>query len=338
MVTRGRGESLNNLVTGGSGFLGSHLVEALVTRGENVRVLVRPTGQLAHLQSLGVELAYGDLADARSLRTAARDIDRVYHCAALAADWGYGWETFRAINAAGTGNLLEAAAEAGVSRFIYVSTSDVYGYPDYPADETAPYRLRGWPYGDTKIEAERLVWAFYRTHGLPVTVVRPVSIYGPRSKSFVLEIVELLKKGSLVHIGRPGKPAGLAYVANVVDVLLRAADSEQSVGQAYNASDGSDISWRQYVERLARIVGVPSPRLVVPHRPAYLAGWLMERAYGALRIDTRPLLTRMAVELWSTDQGFPIEKARRELGYEPQVGFDEGMRRVEAWLREVNAA
>jgi nucleoside-diphosphate-sugar epimerase len=328
---------LNNLVTGGSGFLGSHLVEALVARGENVRVLVRPASQLAHLQSLGVELAYGDLTDAPFLRTAVQGVDRVYHCAALAADWGYSWSTFRAINVTGTGNLLEAAVEAGVSRFIYVSTSDVYGYPDYPADETAPYRLRGWPYGDTKIEAEQRVWALYQKHSLPITVVRPVSIYGPRSNSFVLEIAELLKKGSLLHIGRRGKPAGLAYVTNVVDVLLRAADSEKSIGQAYNASDGSDISWRQYVDQLAKIVGMPSPRLVIPHRPAYLAGWLMERVYGALRIETRPLLTRMAVELWSTDQGFPIEKARRELGYEPEVGFDDGMRRVEAWLREVNA-
>jgi nucleoside-diphosphate-sugar epimerase len=328
---------LNNLVTGGSGFLGSHLVEALAARGENVRVLVRPTSRLAHLEKRRVELAYGDLTDSESLRTAVQGMDRVYHCAALAADWGYSWQTFRAVNVAGTGSLLDAALEAGVKRFVYVSTSDVYGYPDCHADETAPHRLRGWPYGDSKIEAEQLVWAFYHEHGLPITVVRPVSIYGPRSSSFVLQILELLRSGSLVHIGRREKPAGLAYVTNVVDVLLRAAGSARSVGQAYNASDGSSISWRQYVHRLAQIAGVPSPRLAAPYRPAYLAGWLMERIYGALRIKTRPLLTRMAVELWATDQSFPIEKARRELGYEPEVGFDEGMRRVELWLREVKA-
>jgi nucleoside-diphosphate-sugar epimerase len=330
------GGSLNNLVTGGTGFLGSHLIEALAARGESVRALVRPTGKVAHLQSLGVEPAYGDLTDAPSLRAAVRGMERVYHCAALAADWGYGWDAFRAVNVTGTGSLLAAALEAKVSRFVHVSTSDVYGYPDYPADESAPYRRRGWPYGDTKIEAEQLAWTFHREHGLPVTVVRPVSIYGPRSNSFVLEIVALLRSGSLVHIGRRAKPAGLAYVANMVDLLLRAGDSDRSVGQAYNASDGSDISWRQYVERLAAIVGVPNPRRVVPHAPAYLAGWVMERIYAALRIKTRPLLTRMAVELWSTDQGFPIDKARNELGYEPEVDFEEGMRRVEAWLRAVN--
>jgi nucleoside-diphosphate-sugar epimerase len=232
---------------------------------------------------------------------------------------------------------LEVAVEAGVSRFIHVSTTDVYGYPDYPVDEFAPYRPRGWYYGDTKIEGERLVWSYYNERSLPITVVRPVSIYGPRSIALVLDIVDQLKKGSMVHIGKSIKSAGLAYVTNVVDMLIRAAESENSVGQAYNASDGSDITWRQYVDRLAEILGTTSPRVVIPYRLAYLAGWTMEKTYKALRNETRPLLTRMTVELLGTDQGFSINKARRELGYEPKVGFDEGMRQVEIWLRQIGS-
>ncbi|MBN1977697.1 MAG: NAD-dependent epimerase/dehydratase family protein [Anaerolineae bacterium] len=324
------------LVTGGSGFLGSYLVEALVARGARVRALVRPASRVDHLQNLGVDLAQGDLEDAQSLLAAAQGVERVYHCAALAADWG-AWEAFRAANVAGARNLLEAALAAGVGKFVHVSTTDVYGHPDSPVDETAPYRLRGWPYGDTKIEGERLVWDYHRERGLPVTVVRPVNVYGPRSTSFVMEIVDLLKSGSMIHLGGGHNPAGLTYATNVVDVILRAGDSEASVGQAYNASDGSGVTWRQYVDRLAEIVGVPSPRVVLPYRLAYFAGWAMERVYGALRVQTRPLLTRMVVEVFGTDQGFSIEKARRELGYEPQVDFDEGMRRVEAWLRETGA-
>jgi len=327
---------LRDLVTGGSGFLGSHLVEALVARGDNVRVLVRPTSEIIHLQSLGVELAYGDLNDVQSLRTATQGIERVYHCAARAADWG-AWESFHTANVTGVRNLLETAVEAGVSRFIHVSTTDVYGYPDYPVDESAPYRPRGWYYGDTKIDGERLVWSYYYERNLPITVVRPASIYGPRSITLVLDIVDQLKKGSMVHIGKGYKSAGLAYVSNVVDMLLRAAESENSVGQAYNASDGSDITWRQYVDRLAEILGTTSPRVVIPYRLAYLAGWTMEKTYKALRNETRPLLTRMTVELLGTDQGFSINKARRELGYEPKVGFDEGMHQVEIWLRQIGS-
>jgi nucleoside-diphosphate-sugar epimerase len=298
-----------------------------------VRALVRPSSKTEHLESLGVELVHGDLDDVQSLRAAAQGMERVYHCAALAADWG-AWEAFRAANVSGVSNLLQAALGAGVKKFVHVSTTDVYGHPDYPADETAPHRLRGWQYGDTKIQGEQVVWDFYRQHGLPITVVRPVNIYGPRSTTFVLEIVELLKSGSMMHIGQGRKPAGLTYVTNVVDVLIRAADSDNSVGQAYNACDGSDVTWRQYVNRLADVVGAPRPRVVLPYRLAYLAAWAMEKTYGALRIKSRPLLTRMVVELFSTHQGFPIDKARRELGYEPQVDFDEGLRRVQDWLRQ----
>ena len=322
-----------NLVTGASGFLGSHLAEALVARKEEVRAFVRPTSKTLHLEGLGAELAVGDLGDIQSLRRATQGVDRVYHCAALSADWGT-WEAFRAANVLGVRNLLDAALEARVGKFIHVSTADVYGHPDYPAGEDAPFRYRNWPYGDTKIEGEKLVWDYYRRHDLPVTVVRPVNVYGPRSPSIVMEFVNLLKKGSMVQLGSGEKNAGLGYVTNVVDILLRAADSDRSLGQAYNASDGSDITWRQYVARLAEALGVPNPRIAIPYRLAYFLGWLMEKTRSAKRSRIRPLLTRMAVALVGTHQGFPIDKARRELGYEPKVDFDEGMRRVEAWLRD----
>lgn len=323
-----------DLVTGGSGFLGSHLVEALLARGDEVRVLVRPTSKIAHLESLNVQLVYSDLSDSQSVRKAAQGMEHVYHCAALASDWGPR-ENFQAANVAGFRNLLDASLEAGVKKFIHVSTTDVYGHPNYPVDETAPYRLRGWQYGDTKIEGEKLAWAYHREHGLPITIVRPVNIYGPRSTSFVLELAEALKSGDMVHIGKNEHPAGLAYVTNVVDMILLAADSESSVGHAYNASDGSDVTWAQYMDKLAKIIGAPSPRVVIPYRLAYLAGWAMEKIYGALQIQSRPLLTRMMVELFGTNQGFPIDKARRELGYEPRVSFNEGMAQVEIWLRQI---
>lgn len=322
------------LVTGGSGFLGSHLVEALVKRGEQVRALVRPDSKTEHLNQLGIELSPGDLGDIHSLRNAVQNIDMVYHCAALAADWG-SWKDFENTNVVGTRNLLQVALERGVDKFIHISTTDVYGYPDSPVDETAPFRFRGWPYGDTKIKAEETVWEYHRQHGLPITIIRPLNIYGPRSTTFVLEISELLKKNGMVHIGNGLKPAGLVYVTNVVDTILLAADNDISIGQAYHASDGSGITWPQYINRLADILGAAHPRIVIPYRPAYLTGWLMEKIYGALKIAKRPLLTRMAVELVGTDQGFSIEKAQRDLNYTRNVDFEEGMQRVNDWLLQI---
>jgi nucleoside-diphosphate-sugar epimerase len=325
---------LKNLITGGSGFLGGHLAETLVRRGEQVRVLVRSTSKTEHLEPLGVELFPGDLGDIHSLRNATQDIDIVYHCAALAADWG-SWEEFYKINVTGTRNLLQAALERRVDKFIHISTTDVYGFPDSPVDETAPFRFRGWPYGDTKIRAEETVWEYYRQKGLPISVVRPLNIYGPRSTTFVLEIAELLKKGSMVHIGNGLKSAGLVYVTNVVDIILLTTGNDISIGQAYHASDGSNVTWHQYVNRLADIIGAPHPRITLPYRPAYIIGWLMEKIYGTLAVENRPLLTRMAVELVGTDQNFSIEKAQKDLNYRPIVDFEKGMQHVKDWLFQI---
>ena len=325
---------MKNLVTGGSGFLGSHLVDALVKRGENVRALVRPESETEHLAQLGVELYPGNICDIQSLRKATRDVNRVFHCAALAADWGT-WEEFEKINVIGTRNLLQVGLNEQIDKFIHISTTDVYGYPDSPVDETAPFCFRGWPYGDTKIRAEKAVWDYYHQKRLPVTVVRPLNIYGSRSKTFVLEIAELLKKRRVVHIGRDFKTAGLVYVANVVDVILLAADNDISIGQAYHATDGSDVTWPQYISRLADIIGAPPPRFSLPYRPAYAIGWLLEKIYGALAIKNRPLLTRMAVELIGTDQGFSTEKTQKQLNFAPKVDFEEGMQHINDWLLQI---
>lgn len=325
---------IKNLVTGGTGFLGSHLIDALLERGESVTALVRSDSNTAYLERIGVTLAIGDINDIDSIRKATKGVDRIYHCAAMASDWGT-WDVFRKANITGVEHMARAALEANVSKFVHVSTADVYGYPNCPVDEDAPFRLRGWPYGDTKIEGERVIWEYIQKHALPATIIRPGNIYGPRSISFVLEFVDLLKKGDIAHIGKPHQSAGLVYVANVVDMMLKAADNDDSIGQAYNASDGANVTWQEYLDRLATMVGAKSPRLVIPYRLAYSMGWAMETCFRTFRIKTRPLLTRMAVELLAVDQVFLIAKAAEELGYRPEVDFDEGMRRVEAWLCEI---
>ena len=139
----------------------------------------------------------------------------------------------------------------------------------------------------------------------------------------------------MVHIGNGLKSAGLAYVTNVVDVILLTAGSDISIGQAYNASDGSNVTWRQYVNRLADIIGVPHPIITLPYKPAYIIGWLMEKIYGALAAKNRPLLTRMAVELVGTDQNYSIAKARKDLNYKPNVDFEKGMQDVKNWLCQI---
>ncbi|MBN1148373.1 MAG: NAD-dependent epimerase/dehydratase family protein [Anaerolineales bacterium] len=319
---------MHTLVTGATGFIGSHLVERLAARGDALRALVRSTSNLSVLPK--IDLFVGDLTQAETVERAMVGVECVYHCAGVVTDWdpdGRSW----AVNVMGVTALAEAALRAGVKKFVHVSTTDVYGYPDRRTTEDVPYRYRGWPYCNTKIDAEKRVWEYHQK-GLPVTVLRPATVYGPRSYSIVGEFVDLLRSGEMVLIDGGRKLAGLCYVSDLVDALLLAGQEGAGVGRAYNITDGAQTTWAEFTHGLARVMGLPRARLSIPYGVAYSAGWLMERWGAWSKSSRRPLLTRMAVELVGTHQDFPNDRARAELGFEPQVFLEEGLQRSKAWL------
>ena len=322
---------MKDLVTGATGFIGSHLVRSLVEEGRQVRALVRRGGDSDALRAIGVDVVQGDIIHPDTLPRALEDVGQVFHCAALVSDWG-AWEDFRLANVVGVENVLGAATNAGVQRFIHLSTTDVYGFPRRPDGEDQPFVYRGWPYGDTKIEGEKVVWRYHRNYGLPVTVIRPANVYGVGSRSFVLEIGQLLKQGEMIRLGRGRPSAGLCSVQNLVTCILLAARTESAVGQAYNVTDDSPVSWSEFIDLLADRTGYEGPRVTLPRRVAYLAGALLEKAGNPARTGSRPLLTRMAVELFTADQSFSIAKARRDLGYRPSGSPAEAMDDMAAWL------
>src|SRR5271166_5264412 len=175
-------------VTGATGFLGSHVAQALAARGEPVRLLVRRPERARWLEKLGARCVAGDLSSEAALAAALKGCRCVIHCAARASDWGT-WEDFREANDYGVGRLLKACESASLERFVHISTTDVYGYPDRDGlDETTPLRDRGLAYNSSKISGERRVWAALDA-GLPVTVIRPGCIYGPRSVTLGQDIV-----------------------------------------------------------------------------------------------------------------------------------------------------
>jgi len=320
------------LVTGASGFLGSALARTLVIQEHSVRILARPTSYLKHLDGLPLEIAYGSLDDPESLRVACRDVRIIYHCAGLSADWGP-WQQFYQTNVLGVRNLLAAAVAADtVERFLHVSTSDVYGYPRIACDETQPVVDCGLPYNRSKGLGEREVWACRESTGLPVTVVRPVSIYGPRSRDFVTEIAALLRQGQMLYVNGGHTRAGLLYIYNAVEGLIRAATLPCAVGQVYNLRDPGDETWAEYVGALAAGMGVRAPWLNLPSGVALALAALFETVARALRLKRRPLLTRHAVYLMCRDQGYSIAKAQHELDFHPTVSFAEGLERTLAWL------
>jgi nucleoside-diphosphate-sugar epimerase len=321
-----------SLVTGATGMIGSHLVQALVMRGEEVRALVRPTSQKGRLRELGVEIRIGDLSDAPALMAVAKGVDCIFHCAALVRDWGVE-EAFRQANVRGVRNILAAATRAKVDRFVHLSTTDIYGFLGERVTEDERPSPRGFPYVDSKIEAESAVWNHRRRVGLPVCVIRPATVYGPRADLFVSDMLEAIRKREAVLIDDGQHVAGLTYVGNLVDALILAADSDAAVGEAYNISDDNEVTWRQYLNGLADLAELPRPTRSYPHWFAYLLASAWENYYILMGRTERPPMTRMMVETMGTDQVFSIEKAKEQLGYRPRVGFEEGMRHTGSWLR-----
>jgi nucleoside-diphosphate-sugar epimerase len=321
------------LVTGASGFLGGRLVEMLVERGDAVRVLARASSDLQHLSHLQIQICRGDLGHPTALAEAMRGVRVVYHCAACSTDWAAP-ATYFAANVAGTRNVVDAAVCAGsVERFVHVSTTDVYGYPRVPCDESAPMRNVGLPYNRTKIQGEEAVWQAHRERGLPVTVVRPATIYGPRGKDFVVEIATLLRQRMMVLIDGGRARGGFSYVDNVAGAMIAAAASAATVGRAYNLCDETGMTWREYTVALADGLNYKRPWLALPFSAAMAAGAAMEVPYSLLHLSQRPLLTRHAVHLLGQDQEFPATRAREDFGFAPRVSFAEGIARSAAWVR-----
>jgi nucleoside-diphosphate-sugar epimerase len=321
------------LITGASGFLGGRLAQLLAERSDEVRVLARASSDLRHLSHLQIQIVRGDLGDEAALAEAMRGVRVVYHCAACSTDWA-AFKTYLSANVTGTQNLLEAAVRAGaVERFLHVSTTDVYGYPLTPCDESAPLHDVGLPYNHTKIQGEEAVWRAHREHGLPVTVVRPATIYGPRGKDFVVEIAKLLRQRLMMLIDGGRARGGFTYVDNVAEAMMQAAESPNTVGRAYNICDEAGTTWREYTNALADALGYRRPRLALPFRGAMAIGRAMEIPHGLLSLSGRPLLTRHAVHLLGQDQEFPATRARKDFGFAPRVSLAEGIARSTAWVR-----
>ncbi len=322
-----------NLVTGATGLIGGHLVEALVLRGERVRAFVRPTSRTERLRALGVEIRIGQLVDNASLVATTQGVDRVFHCAALVTDWGLS-EDFQQANVHGTHNVLAAAARAQVKRFVFLSSTDVYGFPGVSVDETERPSPRGFPFADSKIEAESLVWNHRRRVGLPTCIIRSGTVYGPGSRFILESLVEPMRRRRLAVIDGGRHPAGLTYVGNLVDAMILAADREVSVGQAYNITDGSRVTWREFIDALADILQMPRPTRGRAHRTAYAMAAAWEYYYRIMGRAQRPPLTRSLVELMGTDQDYCIDKAVAQLGYRPRVSFEDGIHYTGDWLRQ----
>lgn len=319
-------------VTGASGFLGGRLAQLLHARGQEVVVLARPTSNLRHLSGIPVRVVRGDLSNRATLTDAVKDVTHIYHCAACSTDWATS-EAYVAANVTGTENVVAAAQLAPkLERLLHVSTTDIYGYPAVPCTELQPFLDAGLPYNQTKGRGEAAVWSASRDCGLPVTIVRPATIYGPRGKDFTLEIATLLRLRMMVTIDGGSAPGGFTYVDNVAEAILAAASSGRTVGEAYNLSDGTNATWQEYLMRFAAHLRVSPPWLNLSFDAAMRMARVVEVPHRLFGLGGRPLLTQHAVYLLGRNQEFPNAKAVSDFGFSPAVSLEEGLERSSAWV------
>lgn len=312
-------------VTGGSGFIGGHLIERLVREGWTVRALARSDASAARVGELGAEAVRGDLDSADAIQAGAAGADIAFHAAAAVLEWGRREDYLRG-NVTGTANALRGCRTAGVRRFVHVGTEAALmaGRPLVNVDEEAPLRPDSPAYYPaTKAMAEQLVRSG-NTEAFETVVVRPRLVWGPRDTTILPGLVDAIENGRFAWIDGGTHLTATTHVANVIEGLMLAA-ARGRPGEAYFVSDGPPVVFRDFVTRLVATAGIGVPTRSMPGAVASPLAGIVETVWKVLRVQRTPPLSRMPVWLASQECTIDISKARSELSYEPVISRDQGL-------------
>ncbi len=327
------------LVTGGGGFLGRHLVERLVERGDRVRVLCR--GDYPQLRELGVEVIRGDLRDPAAVDAACRDVATVFHTAAVPGIWGP-WRLFYETNTVGTRNVLDACRKHNVSRLVYTSSPSVIfdGSSHLDATESLPYATRFLcHYPHSKAIAEREVLAASGRGGLKTVALRPHLIWGPRDNHLIPRLIRRAKAGRLRRVGDGRNLISMSYVENAAHAHLLAADALHDdspvCGNAYFINEPEPVALWGWVDRLLETAGLPPIRRCISAPTARRIGTVCEWVWQGLFLPGEPPMTRFLAAQLSQSHTYSIHAAQRDFGYCPVVSVEDGLARIAPELRQI---
>ncbi len=329
------------LVTGATGFLGSHLIELAQAFGYQVRALARNKDRARPLEATGVRVVLGDLTDPESLAAAVRGCAVVFHAAALVTNWAP-WREFARTTVRGTENLLRTATRAGVERFVHVSTIRVYDdrcCRRLPVvTEDTPFGARGHrhfgSYARAKVLAEQLVWRWHAQGDVPVTVLRPAWIYGPRDETILPPLVQFLRSPSAHWPSWTDPCVDPIFVTDVAACALAAARSPAAAGQAYNVAPVRVIRLREFLSELCQALGITLPRHSLPY-PLTASITRLTEVWARLTFRrTAPAYTRAGLAILTQDIHHASGKAQRELHWRPETDIATGVGRTAAWFRE----
>lgn len=319
------------LVTGGTGFTGSHLVRRLLADGHTVRVLDTGRGLFAgELARLGAQLTLGSVTDEALVNRLTAGADHVFHVAAVFRQVNLADSVYHTVNAVGTRIVGEAALRHGVASFVYCSTQGVHGnIARPPGDEDSPIAPEDY-YQQTKYEGEQEIAALV-ARGLPATTLRPMAIYGPGDPARFLFLFRAVKRGRFLMFGNGSTFYHPLYIDNLVDAFLLAAE-QPGTGKTYLIGDARYYSLNDLVHSVAASMDRDVRILHLPFAPLWTAAAACEAVCRPLGIE--PPLFRRRADWFRQNRAFRIDKARRELGYEPAVDLPTGLRRTAAWYRD----
>jgi len=321
---------LKALVTGGTGFIGSHLTEALIRKGVQVRCLHRKTSDLKWLKGLPLEFVHGDCNDKISLEKAVRDVDWVFHLAGVTK--AIKEENYSEVNGLGTGNLIQACVEnnPGLQKFIYISSQAAAGpnrngYNKTESDTCEPVSF----YGRSKRMGEELVLA--HAHELPVLILRPSAVYGPRDKDILVFFKCISRKIKPCPVG-PEHHLSLCYVQDIIQGILLGVETQTKSGEVFFLSDGNAYRMEEISDIVAQAMGVTAFRIRVPK--LMILGIACFSGYLSKFLRRPSLLNKdKAAEMIQKNWVCDITKAKTFLGFEPRVPLSEGAKLAFEWYK-----
>ncbi len=321
------------LVTGANGFIGSNVVKRLLKEGFEVHALVRKTSDLKFLHNTAANCYIGDITDEPSLVSALKGVEKVFHIAGLAADWGP-YSLFENINFRGTINVAKKASDAGVKRFIYISTVAFHGFGKTNMTEKSPPAKHLIPYAKTKYRAEQWLWNFAKNTNMEITAIRPGNVFGMNDRTFISKYIDALIKGKFAEINHGKSKTCPVYIENLVDIIMIVAKEKKAVNNAYIATDGLDITWHEFNTTLAHNLNIQLPNTSIPYGVAMVAAKVYNAIYNLLGIKAEPFITPYRVNNGGKDYHFSINKLYQHFEYMPKINIDEAMKRTVKWYME----
>lgn len=328
------------LVTGATGFLGSHVVHYFKQKGYDVYAIGRNREHGAKLEQNGIRFLPIDFKDEQKMLEACRDMDYIVHAGALSSPWGT-YEQFYEANVLGTKHIVNGAQTYGVKRVVHVSTPSIYfrfnddeGIDGQGVREDHPLpKTKVNFYAQTKWLAEQVVDEAFQ-QGLPVITIRPRAIFGEGDNALMPKLIAVNERIGVPLFNDGQNKMDITYVGNVVHAIeLCLLTEDKHLGQKYNITNGETVKFKELLEYTFSHMAMPFKTLRLPYSVLFQLAGVLEWTHAKLLNYKEPTLTKYSVSVLAKTQTLNIDKARQELGYEPQVSVKEGIHRYVAWYK-----